>query len=64
MSWDRGSRLRLDRNEKYWKPGLPYLNRVVARFIPDAATRSAAMETGEAHFAGYSAVNYADLKRG
>ncbi len=63
VSWDRGSSLRLDRNEKYWKPGLPYLNRIVARFIPDAATRSAAMETGEAHFAGYSAVNYADLAR-
>lgn len=63
VSWERGQSVRLDRNEKYWKPGLPYLNRVVARFIPDAATRSAAMETGETHFAGYSAVNYADLKR-
>ncbi len=61
--WERGQYVRLDRNDKYWKPGLPYLNRVVARFIPDAATRSAAMETGEAQFAGYSAVNYADLKR-
>ncbi len=63
VSWDRGQSVRLDRNDKYWKPGLPYLNRVVARFIPDAATRSAAMETGEAQFAAYSAVNYADLKR-
>ncbi|HEX3574999.1 MAG TPA: ABC transporter substrate-binding protein [Rhodopila sp.] len=61
--WERGEYVRLDRNDKYWKPGLPYLNRIVARFIPDAATRSAAMETGEAHFAGYSAVNYADLAR-
>ncbi len=62
-SWERGQFVRLDRNEQYWKPGLPYLNRIVARFIPDAATRSAAMEAGEAHFAGYSAVNYADLAR-
>ena len=61
--WERGQYVRLDRNDKYWKPGLPYLNRIIARFIPDAATRSAAIETGEAHFAGYSAVNYADLKR-
>ncbi len=63
VSWERGSSIRLDRNPTYWKPGLPYLDRIVARFIPDAATRSAAMETGEAHFAGYSAVNYADLAR-
>ena len=61
--WDRGQFVRLDRNDKYWKPGLPYLDHIIARFIPDAATRSAALETGEAHFAGYSAVNYADLAR-
>lgn len=61
--WERGQFVRLDRNDKYWKPGLPYLNRIIARFIPDAATRSAAMEAGEAHFAGYSAVNYGDLAR-
>jgi len=63
VQWERGQYVRLDRNDKYWKPGLPYLNRIVARFIPDAATRSAAIETGEAHFAGYSAVNLADLAR-
>jgi peptide/nickel transport system substrate-binding protein len=61
--WDRGQAIRLDRNPNYWKKGLPYLDRIVARFIPDAATRSAAMEAGEAHFAAYSAVNYADLAR-
>jgi peptide/nickel transport system substrate-binding protein len=62
-TWERGQFIRLDRNDKYWKPGLPYLGKIVARFIPDAATRSAAMEAGEAHFAGYSAVNYSDLAR-
>ena len=63
VAWERGQFIRLDRNDKYWKPGLPYLNRIIARFIPDAATRSAALETGEAHFAAYSAVNAADIKR-
>jgi peptide/nickel transport system substrate-binding protein len=63
VQWERGQYVRLDRNDKYWKPGLPYLNRIIARFIPDAATRSAAMEAGEAHFAAYSAVNYSDLSR-
>jgi peptide/nickel transport system substrate-binding protein len=55
--------VRLDRNPNYWQKGLPYLDRIVARFIPDASTRSAALEAGEAQFAGYSAVNYADIKR-
>jgi peptide/nickel transport system substrate-binding protein len=35
----------------------------VARFIPDASTRSAALEAGEVHYAAYGAVNYADVKR-
>lgn len=63
VNWERGQYVRLDRNEEYWKTGVPYLNRIIARFIPDAATRSAALETGEAHFAAYSAVNPADIKR-
>ena len=62
-AWERGQYVRLDRNPNYWQKGLPYLDRIVARFIPDASTRSAALEAGEAHFAGYSAVIYADVKR-
>ena len=62
-AWERGQFIRLDRNDRYWKPGLPLLNRIIARFIPDAATRSAALEAGEAHYAAYSAVNAADIRR-
>ena len=61
--WERGQFIRLDRNENYWKRGFPLLNRIIARFIPDAATRSAALEAGEAHYAAYSAVNAADIRR-
>jgi peptide/nickel transport system substrate-binding protein len=61
--WQRGQYVRLDRNANYWQPGLPYLDRIVARFIPDASTRSAALETGEVQYAAYSAVNYADVAR-
>lgn len=62
-AWDRGQAIRLDRNPNYWQPGLPYLDRVVARFIPDASTRSAALEAGEVQYAAYGAVNYADVSR-
>lgn len=62
-AWERGQYVRLDRNPNYWQPGLPYLDRVIARFIADSSTRSAALETGEAHYAAYSAVNYADVAR-
>jgi len=63
VEWRRGEFVRLDRNAEYWKPGLPYLDRVVVRFIADNATRAAALEKGDAHVAGLGAVPYNDVKR-
>ena len=61
VEWKRGQYIRFDRNEDYWKPGLPHLDRIVARFIPDAGTRTAAMETGEVHLTAYSHIPAQDL---
>ena len=47
VEWKKGQYVRLEKNENYWKEGLPYLDRIVGRFIPDASTRTAAMENGE-----------------
>ena len=33
--WVRGSHIMMERNPNYYKKDLPYLDRVVARFIPD-----------------------------
>ena len=63
VEWEKGQYIRLDRNEDYWKEGLPYLDRLVARFIPDASTRTAAMEKGEVHFAAYGAIPNVDVVR-
>ena len=61
--WRKGSLIRLDKNENYWKSGQPYLDRIVARFIPDASTRTAALEKGEAHFAAMGSVPFNDAKK-
>jgi peptide/nickel transport system substrate-binding protein len=63
VQWRRGEFVRLDRNPDYWKPGLPYLERIVVRFIGDTGTRAAALERGDAHVAGFGAVPYNDLRR-
>ncbi len=63
VEWRRGELVRLDRNPDYWRAGQPYLDRVVVRFIPDSATRTALLEKGEAHVAGFGAVPYNDVKR-
>ncbi|MBI1779625.1 MAG: ABC transporter substrate-binding protein [Proteobacteria bacterium] len=44
--WQRGQYIQLVRNEDYWKPGLPYLDAIIYRVIPDAAQRAVALETG------------------
>jgi peptide/nickel transport system substrate-binding protein len=63
VEWLKGQYVRLDRNPDYWKPGLPYLDRIVARMIADSGTRSAAMEAGEVNFAAFNAIPNIDLQR-
>jgi peptide/nickel transport system substrate-binding protein len=56
VEWQRGQFIRLDRNPDYWKSGRPYLDRIVARFVADSATRTATIEKGEAHVGGFAAI--------
>jgi len=63
VEWKKGQYIRLDKNENYWKEGLPLLDRVVARVIPDASTRTAAMESGEVHYGAYGAIPNVDVVR-
>ena len=61
--WRKGQYVRLDKNEDYWQEGKPYLDRLVVRFIGDAATRTAAMESEEIQYAAFGAVPYFDVER-
>ena len=63
VEWKKGQYIRLDKNENYWKPGLPYIDRIVGRFIPDASTRTAAMENGEVMYGAYGAIPNIDAVR-
>lgn len=63
VEWKKGQYIRLDKNPNYWKEGLPYLDKIVGRFIPDASTRTAAMENGEVHYGAYGAIPNVDVVR-
>jgi peptide/nickel transport system substrate-binding protein len=63
VEWKKGQYIRLDKNKDYWQKGLPYLDRIVGRFIPDASTRTAAMENGEVLYAAYNAIPNIDAVR-
>ena len=60
-SYKPGAELRLKANKNYFKKGLPYLDGVVLRVIPDAGNQLIALEAGEVDF--LYGVNGADLSR-
>lgn len=49
-AWEAGNNIVLVKNENYWKPNLPYLDRIVFRFTPDEASRLIAFEAGDVDF--------------
>lgn len=61
--WGRqaGFRLELTRNRDYFKPGLPYLDRIEARVIPDATARFRALEAVEVDHVAAGLLAPADL---
>lgn len=48
--WERGSHITLVRNETYWDEGKPYLDGLIIRNLPNAASRIQAMTSGEIDF--------------
>ena len=60
-SYKPGAELRLTANKTYFKAGLPYLDGVVFRVIPDASNQDIALEAGEVDF--IYGVNGPDLTR-
>src|SRR5881628_2805770 len=49
VSWTHGDRVELAANARYWKPGVPRVEKVTVRFIPELSTRAAALRAGEIH---------------
>ena len=47
-SWTAGDRMVLERNPNYWNKGHPYLDRIVLKPLPDAQSRFASLQSGEA----------------
>jgi len=61
--WVRGDYVLVERNPTYWRKDRPYLDRIRFRTIPDPGARAAALETGEVHYAPFSAVPPSDVDR-
>lgn len=47
VSWTRDGDFVVERNPDYWQDGLPYLDEITFRPIPDETTRAASLASGE-----------------
>lgn len=59
----QGEHLILERNDKYFRPGLPYLDRIVFRFIKDPTTATLGIERGEIDYLPFAPVRVRDIAR-
>jgi peptide/nickel transport system substrate-binding protein len=50
VQWMKGATVELRRNENYFKPGRPYLDRLVFKVMPSATNAVIALENGEVDF--------------
>jgi len=59
--WQRGRYVLLERNDKYWRPNLPYLDKIYFQVIPDANSRLMALENGSVQVASFGDIDFAFL---
>lgn len=61
VEYIKGDRVVMERNPDYFRPGLPYLDKVIMRIIPNASTALLALEQGEVDYLG--SVPGSDIER-
>ncbi len=64
VEWVREGRIVMRANPNYWREGLPRVDEVVFRPIPESSTRMAAIQTGEVDIVNRLTVEQADALEG
>ncbi|CAM5202844.1 Glutathione-binding protein GsiB [Castellaniella defragrans] len=63
VKYERGQYIIADRNPNYWRPNLPYLDRIVWRVVTDRSAAAARMESGEILYSPFSGLTISDTAR-
>jgi peptide/nickel transport system substrate-binding protein len=63
VEWVKGRHLVMERFDKYFKPGLPLLDRIIIRTIKDPVTEMAAFKNGEIDFIASFSPEHVDTLR-
>lgn len=58
--WEPNDVIVLEKNEQYFKEGLPYLDRIEFKVMKDGVTRATALRAGEVDFANYVPREYVE----
>jgi peptide/nickel transport system substrate-binding protein len=58
--WEQNNLIVLEKNEDYWKPGLPYLDRIELKIMKDGVTRATALRAGEVDYVSWLPREHAD----
>ncbi|MGL9750267.1 MAG: ABC transporter substrate-binding protein [Symbiopectobacterium sp.] len=61
--WVRGSHILYEHNPNYWDQPKPYIDRLVVKIIPDAATRTIALETGALDLGSDTPIPMSEIER-
>jgi peptide/nickel transport system substrate-binding protein len=47
VKWDAGSEIELKKNPTYWQAGMPHLDSIIYKIVPDGTTRVTGLKTGD-----------------
>ncbi len=61
VEWKEGEHIVLERFDDFFRPGRPYLDRIVFKIIEDPLTRRLALENGEIQYAPFAGVRATDV---
>ncbi|PLT35191.1 ABC transporter substrate-binding protein [Bacillus sp. V5-8f] len=50
VKWIRNGEIQFEANQDYWQEGLPYLDKITAKIMPDENTRMNALKSGQVQF--------------
>lgn len=62
VKWTPSSSVEGERFKSYWKPNLPFFDKLVIRVIPDSTVAFASLQTGEIDLTGLAATDVARAK--
>lgn len=61
VEWQRGQHVVLERYEDYFRPDLPYLDRIIFLTFDDATKRRLAITNGQTQYTAFSGIRFNDI---